>query len=240
MHRLGCRSGVDRSAFRYAIGQLGTGSSSVWGAGGNLVEIRLLAVSAALGAATFAVLEGVQSVVREDHSFAAPMSVYAVGAYGFVQTIAFVALGLGSLALPAGLRQPVASPEWTLGRALLATWALGVLLAAAFPIDSVPAVHGAASFVSFVAILAAMFVFARACRSVARWRSFAAPSTWLARSALAAFLVAVLTQPSFAFGVAQRVFLAAVVGWIIATALRLHAAKIGSASAGTHHNRRAQ
>ena len=79
MHRLGCRPGVDRSAFRYAIGQLGTGSSSVWGAGGNLVEIRLLAVSAALGAATFAVLEGVQSVVREDHSFAAPMSVYAVG-----------------------------------------------------------------------------------------------------------------------------------------------------------------
>jgi hypothetical protein len=64
------------------------------GAGGNVVEIRLLAVSAALGAATFGVLEGVQSVVREDHSFAASMSVYAVGAYGFVQTIAFVALGL--------------------------------------------------------------------------------------------------------------------------------------------------
>jgi len=211
------------------------------GAGGNVVEIRLLAVSVVLAAATFAVLEGVQSVVREDHSFAAPMSVYAVGAYGFIQTIAFVALGLGSLALVAGMRQPVAaSPKWTLGRALLATWALGVLLAAAFPIDSAPVVHGAASFVSFVAILAAMFVFAHACRDVARWQSFAAPSTWLARSALAAFLVAVLTQPSFAFGVAQRVFLAAVVCWIIATALRLHAAKIGSVPAGSHHNRRAQ
>lgn len=204
-----------------------------------MTDTRLLSVSTVLGATAFAVLEGVQSAVRADHSFAAPMSVYAVGAYGFVQTIAFVALGLGSIALVAALRQPAPPSEWALGRALLATWALGVLLAAAFPMDSAPAVHGAVSFVSFLAILAAMFLFAHACHSVARWRSFATPSTWLARSALAAFLVAALTQPSIVFGVAQRLFLAAVVGWLIAAALRLHTPETDTAPADPHHTRRA-
>jgi hypothetical protein len=81
------------------------------------------------GAATFAVLEVAQTLLRSDHGFAAPMSHYALGRYGFFQTMAFAALGLASLALCAALSPPTRRrPElWRAGRLLLAIWSLGVL-----------------------------------------------------------------------------------------------------------------
>ncbi len=189
---------------------------------------RLLAVAAMLGAATFGMLEAAQSVLRADRSFAEPMSAYAVGPYGFVQTVAFVVLALGSAAVCAALSSRRRPPHWQVARGLIGVWSLGVSLAAVFRIDvdgsrpSAGQVHAAASMLSFVAILAAMFFFAHATRQVAEWRSFGRLSAALAGTAAVTFILAGATQPSITFGVAQRVFLAAVVAWLVAIGGRLY------------------
>ncbi len=188
---------------------------------------RLAAVVAFTGSFLFALLELAQTLFRSDHGFAVSMNHYALGRYGFLQTVAFVALGLASLALCAGLSPPTRpAPRWHAGRLLLATWSLGVLVAAAFPVDAGEAsvagqVHGAASGLSFLAVIAAMFVLGAAFADLASWASFSRRSTELAGVSAAAFLVAGATTGSLVFGVAQRVFVGAVAAWLMLTALRL-------------------
>lgn len=193
------------------------------------MQDRLLALAAMLGTATFGVLEVAQSVLRTDRSFADPMSAYAVGPYGFVQTVAFVVLALGSAAVCAALRSSrQRPPEWRVARGLIGIWSLGVVLAAVFRIDVdgstslAGQVHGAVSGLSFVAILAAMFFFTIAAPQVAEWGSFGRPSAALAGTAAVGFILAGATQQSITFGVAQRLFLAAVVVWIVAIGARLY------------------
>lgn len=186
---------------------------------------RGLAAAGVLGVASFGVLEAVQSVARADHSFAEPMSVYAVGPYGFVQTVAFLVLAVGSAAVCAALSSPYPrTADWQVARGLVAVWSVGVSLAAAFRIDgsgsTATRVHGAASMLSFLAVLAAMFLFTRATRQVPAWYSFGKVSSALTSVAAVAFVVAGATQPSIVFGVAQRGFLGAVVVWIVAIGAR--------------------
>lgn len=194
-----------------------------------MLERRSLAIAAMLGAGTFGMLEAAQSVLRADRSFAASMSDYAVGPYGSVQTVAFVVLALGSAAVCVGLSSPRQPPaSWKISRILIGVWSLGVSLAAVFRVDvggssSAPGqLHAVASGVSFVAILAARFFFTDATRQAADWRSFRRLSSALAGTATGAFVVAAATQPSIAFGVAQRVFLGTVVVWIVAIGARLY------------------
>ena len=66
------------------------------------VKLRLLSIlsiTAIVGAGTFALAETIQPFYRSDRALSDPYSSYAVGKYGFVQTIAFVALSAGSFAL---------------------------------------------------------------------------------------------------------------------------------------------
>jgi len=186
---------------------------------------RRLAVAAMLGTATFGMLEAIQSVARADHSFSEPMSAYAIGPYGFVQTIAFLVLALGSAAVCFALSSPHPRPlDWHVARGLIAVWSVGVALAAAFRIDgsgsTATQVHAAASMLSFLAVLAAMVFFTRAARQVPEWYSFGKVSSALTSVAAVAFVVAGATQPSIVFGAAQRVFLGAVVVWIVAIGAR--------------------
>lgn len=188
---------------------------------------RLAGIAAFVGSATFALLEVAQTLFRSDHGFGAPMSDYAIGEYGFVQTVAFAALGLASLALCAALSppNPLAS-RWRAGRLLLATWSVGVLLAATFPVDAgrptvAGQIHGVASGLSFIAVTAAMFVLAKAFAGVFSWAPLSGPSTKLARVASGAFLVAATTHGTLAFGIAHRVFVGAVTAWLMLTGLRV-------------------
>jgi len=164
---------------------------------------RRLAVAAMLGAATFGVLEAIQSVARADHSFSEPMSVYATGPYGFVQTVAFLVLAVGSAAVCAAISLPhPRPPDWQVARGLIVVWSVGVSVAAAFRINgsgsTAAQVHAAASMLSFLTVLAAMFFFARATRQVPAWYSFGKVSSVLASVAALAFVVAGATQPSIA------------------------------------------
>lgn len=189
---------------------------------------RRAATVGLVGAGAFALLELAQTVLRSDHPFTAPMSEYALGKYGFLQTVAFAALGLGSLALAAALASPGSqTPGWTAGRLLLATWSVGVLLAAAFPVDAgnttaAGHVHAAASALSFAAVVAAMLVLGAAFAEVAS-SSFSRTSAKLAWTAAGALLVGGATPGTVMFGLAQRLFVGAVVAWLMLTAIRLRA-----------------
>jgi hypothetical protein len=193
-------------------------------------------------------LETAQSVLRADRGFSEPMSDYAVGSYGSVQTVAFVVLALGSAAVCAGLSSSrQRPPSWKISRILIGVWSLGVSLAAVFRVDvdgsssAAGQVHGAASGLSFVAILAALFFFTDASRQTADWQSFSRLSSALAGTATGAFVVAAATQPSIAFGIAQRVFLGAVVVWIVAIGARLYilgpSRNVGQATSDTRVHR---
>lgn len=199
---------------------------------------RLFATVALAGCLAFALLELGQTLFRSDHGFAEPMSDYAVGRYGYLQTIAFAALGLASLALCAALSPPQGSASaWSTGRLLLAIWSMGVLLAAIFPVDAgepsgAGQVHGVASGVSFIAVVVAMFVLSTAFGHAPRWASFSRLSSKLSGTAALALVVAGPTQRSLAFGVAQRVFVGTVVAWLIITAFRLRSMPTGAPLAG--------
>lgn len=57
------------------------------------------------------------------------MSYYVHGAHGWLLTAGLLGLGLGSLALTAGLATTAAGPGSRIGRWFLAVWSVGVLLA---------------------------------------------------------------------------------------------------------------
>ncbi len=188
---------------------------------------RRAATVALVGAGAFALLELAQTVLRSDHPFTAPMSDYVLGRFGFLQTIAFAALGLGSLALAATLAPPNSpTPRWAAGRLLLGIWSVGVFVAAAFPVDAArptvaDRVHATASALSFVAVMAAVLMLGAAFAEVPSWASFSRTSAKLGWLAVAALLVGTVSPRTVAFGLAQRVFVGAVAAWLTLTAVRL-------------------
>lgn len=166
----------------------------------------------------------VQPLYRTDRAFSDPFSAFAVGPYGWVQTAAFVALSLGSFALVVGLqRRAYGSGAWQTGRVLLAAWATGVLLAAIFPFEgdvSAP-IHMLASMVSFLAIVAAMFVLSSAFAQDAKWASLGRISSAIAIACAGSLVLATATQHTRWFGVWQRAFLGLIVVWLAVVGVRL-------------------
>jgi ketosteroid isomerase-like protein len=191
---------------------------------------RVLTVSAVVGVSVFGLLEAAQSALRSDHPFSAPMSDYAVGSGGYVQTVGFVLLAVGSMALCADLALYVRSTTgfarspldgWVAGVALLGVWSAGVLVAAIFPVGTAATLHSSASFLSFVAVVAAMFVLADTAGGLPRFEGLRQWSWRAAAVATASLLVGGATQPSVVFGVFQRVFVGTVLIWLVYLAVWL-------------------
>jgi hypothetical protein len=185
----------------------------------------LLSRIATLGVGIFAAAEVVQPFYRSDRRLSDAYSSYASGRYGFVQTIAFVAVSVGSLALALGLSKFGRSEvHWRSGLALLTVWSIAVLVAAVFPLEggvfaASANIHGLASMVSFLSILASMLVFSGAFGRNARWHPFAFWSWLFALVGTGSFALGLAVQHPMCFAVFQRLFLGAVVLWIGATAV---------------------
>ncbi len=194
------------------------------------VKLRLLSILSILaivGAGTFALAETIQPFYRSDRALSDPYSSYAVGKYGFVQTIAFIALSAGSFALSFGLSwSKNFGLAWRYGRILLTLWSVGVLLAAIFPIADGPLprsanIHSVASMFAFLSIIAAMFVLSKAFDGSVEWRPFALSSWLLAFAAGGSFFLAASIHHPTCFAILQRLFLGAVVLWIGGTGARM-------------------
>jgi hypothetical protein len=194
----------------------------------NRILLRLLSRLAIFGAGIFGAAEVVQPFYRSDRRLSDPYSSYVSGKYGFVQTIAFVALSIGSLALSLALSKIGQSEaDWRAGRALLTVWSIGVLVAAVFPLEGglLPGsanIHGLASMLSFLSILTSMLVFSRAFGRNEGWQRFAFWSWLFALVAAASFVLAAAIHHPACFAVFQRLFLGAIILWITASAVLIY------------------
>jgi len=141
---------------------------------------------------------------------------------GWVFVVGAFVHGWGNLALGLGLRGAL-RPGWlrTWAVLLFGLAAVGILLAALFPVDpigQIPSmtgrIHRAAASATFMLELAALFVFSVAFGHHHRWRRQQAVSLVLSVSAavaMTAFIIAI--QVDVAPGLAERVALAILLAW---------------------------
>jgi hypothetical membrane protein len=158
------------------------------------------------------------------------MSNYAVGPYGLMMTSALLVLGLGVSALALGLYRDMRPTGRSLvGLKLLGGAAAGMILAGIFPTDAAPhntlittigVIHYVASFVFSPCLVAAALLLSGQFQRDERWQGLQRPIYVLALVTWASFIALVvlnIVHPAVG-GIAQRIFLALALGWLILTA----------------------
>ena len=195
--------------------------------GGGIRRLDLFAKAALGGAACFVASVLLLPILSEYTLAGDYISELAIGRFGFVQTLAFLALGIGSLALAAGIRGATRGSWGSLvGTVLFGLFGVGVLVDAFFPIDRggmqpetvVGTIHILAALVAFVCAILGMFVLKRTFKRDARWGSYWRLSLSLAVAALVAFF---LPSEGAWTGVFQRIFVGIIIAWMVLAALRL-------------------
>lgn len=181
-----------------------------------------------------------------------PMSAYVLGAYGFLMTTTFFVLCAGVLATGLGLVQTL--PRTTLTRVafvLTVIAAAGFLIAGTFSTDWPPPMrsrssqlHGLGGLLAFPAVTIAAVLFSLTFRSATYWRRASVVALALATGIVAAFasfyvLIGVKISegvedraPDF-LGLAQRLFLALLFGWMILVGRYLTRAPLASRDVAT-------
>jgi hypothetical protein len=158
------------------------------------------------------------------------ISELALGRFGLLLTIAFLASGIGTLALSGVIRSSTTGERGSLtGSLLLAVYGAGAILAAIFPTNRVDSasdvwaqsttglIHIVVALVSFLSAVIGMFVLTRTFARVARWQSITRWSALLAASALALFFV---QQEGPWVGLMQRLLVTAIAAWLIMVGLK--------------------
>lgn len=146
----------------------------------------------------------------------------ALGGYGWLQTAAFVVLGLASLLLALLLRRELEGRQAAVAAVLAALWGVAILLCAVFPVDAgakgeTPAakVHLAAALVAFVCVLGAIWFATFAMRGDDEWDGRFVLSLVVAVLATVGFVVTgAAPQEGSWGGLAQRAFTVVVLVWI--------------------------
>ena len=158
------------------------------------------------------------------------ISDYAVGRLGWVMTTAFVALAVGCLTL--GIGMAMAGPRSLPGRAaVLLLWVatVGLLTTATFPTDLETAattitdnIHTASFLVNVVSVILCSLLFAVSFHQSEEWRGYRWIGLALAIALLTAFIAQFLTLHRGApYGLTNRLFVAVLMTWFVATAIRL-------------------
>ena len=196
-------------------------------AGGGNGGTGVLAKAVLAGAACFAVSALLLSLFSEYTLAGDHISELAIGRFGFVQTLAFLAFGIGSLALAVALRRATKGSWGSLvGTILFGLFGAGLIVDAFFPIDRggmqpetvVGTVHIVAAPVAFVCAILGMFVLTRTFKRDAGWQPYWRLSAALATVALVAFFLP--SEGTWA-GIFQRVFVGAIIAWMVLAARRL-------------------
>lgn len=165
-----------------------------------------------------------------------PTSEYAVGPFGYLMTAVFLLLSLATWALIAGLRRDLDDRARSrVGLAFLAAWAVGLLVAAAFPIDpegAVPTttgtVHTIAGPLTFLSLLVGIVLVSRRLQHDERWFRTRRIVWPLAALTVVEFIVGVATRAAgTGAGIAQRIMLLTVAIWFVVVAHRLRAGARG-------------
>jgi hypothetical protein len=159
------------------------------------------------------------------------MSELVLGRYGFIQTIAFLVAGVGTLGLAYAIRQ-LTKGTWgsLVGPLLVGLYGLGAILVAIFPTDQVVTatevwaqsttgiIHTLAALISFLGMIIGMFFLTRTFALLPAWRPLARLLVFVQAGALALFIV---QGEGPLVGLLQRLLVAVISVWIILVALRV-------------------
>jgi multisubunit Na+/H+ antiporter MnhB subunit len=191
---------------------------------------RLLANAALAGLGGFPVIVVALHLVQRGsyHPLHQALSELALGRGGWAMWIAFCAAGTGMLCLAVLHRRLVAGS--VAAPILLSIACVLSYVSAAFHADpdGVSTRHGTihqtAGIVEFVLIVVAMFVSARRFRRDERWRQLARPTiVWAACAVVGFFLIPTLGNSLF--GLAQRIFIATWLSWLLYLAAQIRASE---------------
>lgn len=184
---------------------------------------------AALACLFFVVVMLVLPVVKGGDYAAGTASISegALGRFGWLQTAAFIVLGVASVLLAYVLRDAWTGVSGVAAPVLIAVWGVAVALCGVFPVDegakgetTAATIHLMSAMVAFVALVAAMWFASFAFRSNDAWSSWSTTSIVTSLVATAAFfLLAAAPQESSWGGYAQRGFTLIVVAWLAGVAL---------------------
>lgn len=161
------------------------------------------------------------------------LSNYAVGRYGWVMTVCFLAFSLGCLSLLLALaRADHHSRLAHLGTVLLGIAAAGLAVTAAFPTDLPGApltrsgdIHEISFFVNVGSLVPATAIISAALWSPPRWRALRRVSAALAVLIILALILQFLTlHRCRPYGLANRLFAVLLFAWMIVMAVRVRLA----------------
>jgi hypothetical protein len=181
-------------------------------------KLNILALVALFGP-LFYVASAMLLPFFSEYGFVDLISELALGRYGFVQTVAFFALGLSSLALAFGIRQTTRG-SWgsRAGSYLIGVWGIGEFIAGGFT----GALHVIGVLGGFLCVVVAMFVLSRTFKRNNRWQSHWPLSLVLAAAALGTFFLAGVGPRAVEWeGIYQRVFVGTLILWLVLAAVRL-------------------
>lgn len=192
-----------------------------------LATIAILGQAVLLAAAFLLPLVSEFSLVRDN------ISELVLGRFGFVQTLAFLIAGAGTLALAYVIRQLTAGTWGSLfGSLMVAIYGIGAMLSAIFPTDRIDApadvwassttglIHIGISLVSFPCMIVGMYVLFRTFILAPAWRPLVPWIVLFPASALPLFLGQ--SQGPWV-GILQRLLVLSISAWMIVVALRARA-----------------
>ena len=160
------------------------------------------------------------------------ISELVLGELGFVQTIAFVVGGIGTLALAYALWHLMTGKLGRIGSICVLIYGAMAFFVALFPTDRVDSaedvmgqstvgtIHSLAAVVAFLSMVLGMILLTWAFARHARWRPIA---FWSGLFATAGFSLLFAQQEGEWVGLLQRMMVSAIAGWMIVVALRVRA-----------------
>ena len=151
------------------------------------------------------------------------ISEYVLGSFGWIQTVDFLAAGVGTLALALTLSRAVNDPG-RIAPVLIGSFGVCMLLLAFIPTDVTPEptttvgwAHGLIAMAGFALLIAGMFVIAGKFSRDAAWSALRTPTIAWAGTASATFLLMLILGAS-GQGIGQRIFIAVLLSWMLAMA----------------------
>ena len=197
---------------------------------------RLAAIGGVIGPILFAVLVVVGGVLYDGYSHVG-QKISELGGegaeYAILQNLNFIMIGILVIGFSWGLARSLGPPY--LGPALIAFFGISSSIAnGLLPCDvgckgetTVGLLHNITGVAGFIAAIVGMFVLARRWSHDPRWQThvhFTRAAAFVALAALAWFVVTQAIDAQAFAGIAQRVFVSALLLWISVAAVRLYRA----------------
>lgn len=191
------------------------------------------ATLAMVGVGWWVVTVGLMHVLKPETGIAGhAMSEYAIGRYGWLMTVAFLAVAAGQMAFAVALARGV-RPAGRVAPVLFGVAGLESVMEAVFradgngPVTTQGSLHVLFGVTSFLISIIAMFVLVRRFRRDPVWQGFARPTQlWAWASMVTLFSVPAFGQSHQ--GIGQRVFVPVLLSWVVTTAARLRRLGLGT------------